>query len=130
MNNIDESLVRRWRKSEAKILEIHQQPKRIRSTSIGERFGYRSRVTGGGRKPKFDEIEKQVVDWVDDRNAKGFPVTREHIKKYALEIFKFNEYEGEFSASAGWITNVMRRNDLRQRKKTHQVKFSFTKLTS
>ena len=60
----------------------------MRSTSIGEKFGHRSRVTGGGRKPIFDDIEKEVMKWIDERRSKGWVLSRDLIKKCALELYR------------------------------------------
>lgn len=127
LNNIDETQIRRWRRDEAKIIETDEKPKRMRSTSIGEKFGHRSRVTGGGRKPIFDDIEKEVMKWIDERRSKGWVVSRDLIKKCALELYRDqnkdeNETEENFTVSDGWITNFMRRNGLALREKTHQVR--------
>ena len=62
------------------------------------------------------------------RNEKGWVVTRDLIKKYALELFKDGEYDGKtFTASDGWVTGFMHRRGLVQRQKTHQVKWRIIK---
>ena len=67
-------------------------------------------------------MEKEILKWVDERNAKGWVVSRELIKKYALELFNKNGNEGDFTASDGWVTGFMSRGSLSLREKTHQVR--------
>ena len=57
VHNINESIIRRWRKDDKpdKILEADNLPKRIRASNspAGQHFGVRNRVIGGGRKPDW-----------------------------------------------------------------------------
>ena len=62
------------------------------------------------------------MDWIEERNAKGWVVSKELIKKYALEIFNKKGYDGEFTASDGWMTCFMNRKSLSLIEKTHQVR--------
>ena len=68
----------------------------MRSISIGDKFGNRSRISGAGKKPKFAEIETALVKWVGDRRSKGWAVTRTLIHKCALEIHRNSGNKDEY----------------------------------
>ncbi len=93
---------------------------------MGDKFGNRTRALGAGRKPQFEDIERDLIEWIDERRAKGWNVSRDMIKAQALEIFKEKRSENNaeknlFSASDGWLTKFMQRNGFSLRQKTHQV---------
>ena len=113
---MDESIIRRWRTNESKLIEAENLPKRMvnNASPMGKKFGNRCRSIGGGRKPKCQEIEQELLSWIDEKRAKALHVSRKMIKERALIIFeeKKAKESDHFSASDGWISNFMRRNGL------------------
>ena len=97
---IDEKLVRDWRR---KIDNIKSLPK----TKCADR----------GRKCQWPELEKKVVEWVEENRKSGLAVTRNlihlHAKKTAQQMNINN-----FLVSSGWCTRFMKRNKLVLRQKT------------
>ena len=132
IHNIDESIIRRWRRGDtpAKILEADNLPKRIRAsnTSSGQHFGVRNRVIGGGRKPDWSDLEKEMCVWLDERNANAYVVSRLLIGAKARNLWeeKYMELEEDpkkpFTGSDGWVTSFMFRNGYSLREKTMKDK--------
>ena len=60
IHSLDESIIRRWRTNESKLIEAENLPKRMvnNASPMGKKFGNRCRSIGGGRKPKCQEILK------------------------------------------------------------------------
>ena len=91
---IDEKLVRDWRR---KIDNIKSLPK----TKCADR----------GRKCQWPELEKKVVEWVEENRKSGLAVTRNlirlHAKKTAQQMSINN-----FLVSSGWCSRFMKRNKL------------------
>ena len=61
IHSLDESIIRRWRTNESKLIEAENLPKRMvnNASPMGKKFGNRCRSIGGGRKPKCQEIEQE-----------------------------------------------------------------------
>jgi transposase-like protein len=91
--NVTENNVRRWR-----------QQKNDLSNSSGTRTAFR-----GPKKGRFDEIEVEVVKYINDIRREGFPVTRESVQFKGREVAR-NLSISQFKASTGWCTRMMRRN--------------------
>ncbi len=115
-HKVDESLVRCWRKDEAKLKEkcnaLHESAKCFQ-------------LDGGGRKVKDDEVEEKRFHWVSDRREKlhatvtevfllQWRVARKGIGKKALEL---STVDG-FTVSHGWTTISMKRDGLSLHQKT------------
>ena len=109
IHSLDESIIRRWRTNESKLIEAENLPKRMvnNASPMGKKFGNRCRSIGGGRKPKYQEIEQELLSWIDEKRAKALHVSRKMIKERALIIFeeKKAKESDHFSASDGWISN-------------------------
>ena len=130
VHNINESIIRRWRKDDKpdKILEADNLPKRIRASNspAGQHFGVRSRVIGGGRKPDWADLEKEMCVWLDERNENRYVVSRMLIGAKARQLWeeKYMELEEDpnkpFTGSDGWVTSFMFRNGYSLREKTHE----------
>ena len=58
------------------------------ASPMGKKFGNRCRSIGGGRKPKCQEIEQELLSWIDEKRAKALHVSRKMIKERALIIFE------------------------------------------
>ena len=97
---MDEKLVRDWRR---KIDNIKSLPK--------------TKCADCGRKCQWPELEKKVVEWVEENRKSGLAVTRNlihlHAKKTAQQMNIDN-----FLVSSGWCTRFMKRNKLVLHQKT------------
>jgi transposase-like protein len=91
--DVTENNVRRWR-----------QQKNDLSKSSGTRTAFR-----GPKRGRFDEIEVEVVKYINDIRREGFPVTRESVQFKGREVAR-NLSINQFKASVGWCTRMMRRN--------------------
>lgn len=100
---ISEVNVRRWKKQ-------YEQLKSCKSTR---------KSFSGPKHGRFQEIEKQVVDFVKVQRANGMPISCEAIQYKAREIAKtFNLTQRDFKASRGWCVRMMRRNGFCLRRRT------------
>ena len=97
---IDEKLVRDWRR---KIDNIKSLPK----TKCADR----------GRKCQWPELEKKVVEWVEENRKSGLAVTRNLICLHAKNTAQQMNIDN-FLVSSGWCTRFMKRNKLMLRQKT------------
>ena len=91
---IDEKLVRDWRR---KIDNIKSLPK----TKCADR----------GRKCQWPELEKKVVEWVEENRKSGLAVTRNLIRLHAKKTAQQMNIDN-FLVSSGWCTRFMKRNKL------------------
>ena len=97
---IDEKLVRDWRR---KIDNIKSLPK----TKCADR----------GRKCQWPELEKKVVEWVEENRKSGLAVTRNLIRLHAKKTTQQMNINN-FLVSSGWCTRFMKRKKLVLRQKT------------
>ena len=97
---IDEKLVRDWRR---KIDNIKSLPK----TKCADR----------GRKCQWPELEKKVVEWVEENRKSGLAMTRNLIRLHANKTAQQVNIDN-FLVSSGWCTRFMKRNKLVLRQKT------------
>ena len=107
--DLDESLLRDWRKNEAKILKNLDS---CTNQQVQSPF----RVKGGGRKVRDEDLEIEVYDWIISLRAQHLRVTRKAIQQKALFIAG---PETDFKASRGWLEKFMKRYDLSLRRQTH-----------
>ena len=105
---IDEKLVQDWRR---KIDNIKSLPK----TKCADR----------GRKCQWPELEKKVVEWVEENRKSGLAVTRNLIRLHAKKTTQQMNIDN-FLVSSGWCTRFMKRNKLvlRQKTKISQLKLA------
>ena len=97
---IDEKLVRDWRR---KIDNIKSLP----NTKCADR----------GRKCQWPELEKKVVEWVEENRKSRLAVTRNLIRLHAKKTAQQMNIDN-FLISSGWCTRFMKRNKLVLRQKT------------
>ena len=74
-----------------------------------------SRAIGRGAPPKFPELEKELLAWIDESRHVGKAVVVLGIRRKVLELEKearFHISEGSFKASAMWCSRFMKRHDL------------------
>ena len=96
----DEKLVRDWRR---KIDNIKSLP--------------RTKCADRGRKCQWPELEKKVVEWVEENRKSGLAVTRNLIRLHAKKTAQQMNIDN-FLISSGWCTRFMKRNKLVLRQKT------------
>ena len=79
------------------------------ASPMGKKFGNRCRSIGGGRKPKCQEIEQELLSWIDEKRAKALHVSRKMIKERALIIFeeKKAKESDHFSACLNYFTKLI-----------------------
>lgn len=82
------------------------------------------RLSGGGRKPKYPEVEQRLINWIQGKNEKGLRVIDKYISLKALNLFNSLkdeeeiENEEEFNASDGWVARFKIRHNLVSRRQT------------
>ena len=82
------------------------------------------RLSGGGRKPKLQELEDELIEWIKGKNSKGLRVKDLYIKQKALTLFNQAKIDGvidpevEFAASPGWVSKFKIRHKLVSRRQT------------
>ena len=91
---IDEKLVQDWRR---KIDNIKSLPK--------------TKCADHGRKCQWPELEKKVVEWVEENRKSGLAVTRNLIRLHAKKTAQQMNIDN-FLVSSGWCTRFMKRNKL------------------
>ncbi|XP_044043446.1 uncharacterized protein LOC122871912 [Siniperca chuatsi] len=102
--NIDTKRIRDWRKQKGELLLADKG---------------RARLTGGGRKKVSLELEERLSEWIYSMWDKHNRVSRNMIKKKALEIYPSVSDGGKmFVASTGWLQRFLERNDLSLRRRT------------
>ncbi|XP_022793287.1 titin-like [Stylophora pistillata] len=103
--------VREWRAKKSNIEDL-----------LGSTKGkQRSRLSGGGRKPLSAKVEELLLEWIENRRARGLRVSCKLIMKKA-EVTYMTENNlvdnDDFKASRGWLENFIKRNGLSLRRKT------------
>ncbi|XP_037617888.1 uncharacterized protein LOC119483644 [Sebastes umbrosus] len=102
--NIDTKRIRDWRKQKEELLMADRG---------------RARVAGGGRKKVSEELEERLSEWIYSTRDERSRVSRNMIKKKALEIYPSVSDGGKmFVASTGWLQRFLERNDLSLRRRT------------
>ena len=79
----------------------------------------RKRLSGGGRPVKFEGIDIQLVEWINNERAEGLRVSRKRIQRKAMELYDEQENKTEsFCASDGWLFKFLQRNHFSLRRRT------------
>ncbi|KAK1946928.1 Tigger transposable element-derived protein 4 [Phytophthora citrophthora] len=77
-------------------------------------------LTGGGRRPAHNELERRLYEWIEARNRKGLRVKDSYIRLQARNIFQ--QLNGDartgFEASSGWLARFKSRRNLVSRRQT------------
>ena len=105
--NVDRKRIREWREQEKKLREedkVCVQKKR-------------KRLSGGGRKPRCEELERKLQAWICSRREERLPVSRTMIQRQAMEIFQQDGKEN-FAASNGWLMRFLKRFGFTLRRRT------------
>ncbi|KAL0278423.1 UNVERIFIED_CONTAM: hypothetical protein PYX00_000251 [Menopon gallinae] len=95
---IDESMVRRWRRDEVMLNQVPNQSRKSKMRN---------------RRAKWPNLESDLKKWVVDQRARGSQVSGKSILSQARAIAK--EKNVEFVGSLKWVFNFMKRNDLVRR---------------
>lgn len=100
---VTECNVRRWRAQKDRLKNAHSQRKAFRGPQSG----------------RFQELDRRVCAYVDEKRKDGMPISRAVIQLKAVEIAKeLNIPTADFKASLGWCKRMMRRNGLTLRRRT------------
>lgn len=84
----------------------------------------RLKLSGGGRKIGYPELEDQLFSWFESERSAKRRVTRKSLYLKAKEIYNVLKREGgiceqdTFSFSNGWLDKFMARKNLSLRRKT------------
>jgi hypothetical protein len=98
--NIEYNLVQKWWAMRTKLFD---------SDAIGS-----IRKIGPGRKRKHPDIEEALVAWVADKRAVSLPVSNANMASEAMRRFP-----DAFTYCLKWTYNILERNELSIRRKTH-----------
>ena len=79
--------------------------------------GKRRRLPRIGRKPKSEELEDHLYEWIEEQRGLKLAVTRNAIKARAVN-FGFELGLEQFSASNGWLENFINHKGLSLRRAT------------
>ena len=96
--SIDEKRVREWRAKKSNIEGL------VRSTKGKQR----SRLSGGGRKPLSAKLEELMLEWIENRRARGLRVSCKLIMKKVEVTYRDTTKNNlvdndDFKASRGWL---------------------------
>lgn len=94
---VDEKQVREWRKQREELLKLPPSKKRL---------------SGGGRKPAFPDLEDQLVAWIETQRANEMRITRSDIQIKAVKLYEAAGAALQFSASQGWLEKFFRRRHI------------------
>jgi hypothetical protein len=111
-HKVDESMVRRWRRQEVRLIAAEK--------AKTYRGGGRSRLSGGGRSVKFENLEDLLFQWIVAERQQRRRVTRKTVKAKAKLLHAELALPESFEASSGWCANFFQRYNLATRIKTHQ----------
>ena len=80
-------------------------------------------MSGGGRKPLSAKLEELLLEWTENRRARGLRVSCKLIMKKAEVTYRDMTENNlvdndDFKASRGWLEKFMKRNGLSLRRKT------------
>ena len=88
----------------------------------------RKRIKGGCRKPKYTDLEDELLLWINEKREQGLQVSRKIImaktKGLYDEKYKIDETVNageEFKVSRGWLEKFFSRNGLCLRRKTTEA---------
>lgn len=108
LHNVCVKRIREWCQNEEKLRSVGNK-KKVK------------RLSGAGRPFKCNDLERQLVDWIEAQRSRNLRVSRQMTQKKAIELFKeLNSEENveNFAASNGWLMGFLRRNCFTLRKRT------------
>ena len=104
---VDGKRIREWRSQKEVLEQLYDdgQKKRLR-------------LDGAGRKIKSDQLEQRLREWISSQRESRLRVSRKMIQKKALEWYREENQDNEFTASNGWLEKFLERNGFVLRRKT------------
>ncbi|KAF7640204.1 HTH CENPB-type domain-containing protein [Meloidogyne graminicola] len=99
--NVDRRRIRDWTHQEDKLKELRN------STPLHIQ---KRRLTGAGRHLHNVEFEKDLLEWIKEKQTKGEPLSRRIIKVQASQMS--SNYPECFEASEGWLQKFLKRNNI------------------
>ena len=103
--NIDESLVRRWKKNQQKLRDLAKNTQDFRTNKAGNHIVKKKfRLLGAGRKIVDTERDDDVMAWIVDKRSRQMPVSGEEIKRKAKQIA---EQRGDTTFKVHMYTNYI-----------------------
>lgn len=94
---VTECNVRRWRAQKDRLKNAHSRRKAFRGPQSG----------------RFQELDRRVCAYVDEKRKDGMPISRAVIRLKGVETAKeLNIPTADFQASLGWCKRMMRRHGL------------------
>ena len=103
--SVDVRRIREWCRQEAQLKSMRNKKAK--------------RLSGGGRPLKMEDMEDELINWINDMRENRLRVSRKMIQRQALLLFEQRESQGEsFTASEGWLFKFLRRNRLSLRRRT------------
>lgn len=93
---VSRSRVQQWVSQKDHLLRLNPESKRI---------------GGGGRKVKDDELDRQVLLFIEENRSKQVKVTRHMIRNFARSIGHHS-----FGASSGWLEKFLARHQLSKKR--------------
>jgi hypothetical protein len=91
---IDKKRIRDWRKQEDSLRKEESPEKR-------------RRLSGGGRKAAYPQMEEELAHWIENQRQSCMRVTRKAIARKAIALGD----DPYFKAGRGWIQNFLKRFD-------------------
>ncbi|KAL7076999.1 hypothetical protein ACQ4LE_003749 [Meloidogyne hapla] len=99
--NVDRRRIRDWTQQADKLKELRD------STPIHIQ---KRRLTGAGRHIHNVEFEKNLLEWIKEKQSKGEKLSRRIIKMQASQMS--SNYPECFEASEGWLQKFLKRNNI------------------
>lgn len=100
----DPSLFYQWRK---------------RKEDIGITLATKKRSTGGGRKPKLEDMEDILADEIVNLRLQKLKVTRTFVRERAKQMAEEAGLDENFKASGNWVSSYLKRNGFSLRRTTN-----------
>ena len=104
---MDTRRVREWCSQKEKLTELKKG---------GKTRG--KRLQGAGRKPLYEAIEEDLLEWIIDLRGRNVRVSRRMIIEKTKNYVATNDPLASFKASKGWPCLFLKRKGLSLRKKT------------
>lgn len=98
--NVNEKLVRDWRKNADKIEEMPH-----------------TKCANRGKTCQWPNLEKELIEWIQETRKRGYIVTRNMARLQALALAKKMEIP-DFKGTSNWCLRFMKRHNLVLHQKT------------
>ncbi|XP_014678488.1 PREDICTED: tigger transposable element-derived protein 1-like [Priapulus caudatus] len=115
--NSKEATARKFNVDSKRIREWVKQEEKLRAANHGSN-SKRRKLDGGGRRPLDENLETELVQWIEDQRAQRLRVTRKRVQRRALELFDHENADSPFVASRGWLEKFFNRHGITLRRRT------------